>query len=282
MAGDRAAAERDFRAKLSLEARLRREWRGVEKAVVRRVVANVARNLDLPDVEGLSRELAAPVLRAHYNQVVEEFSGSVEAGLPESSRLTAEEKAAIAAALALALAARSETQASAIAKTNAKDARVALTRARAESEQRATAARAAGAADAPGIGAMDRRELGIFAGIGLDRRLRGRTQAVVVLETQALAELTRFSEAMAIFGDTPAGVVARRVKEWITVGDDRVRPAHAAVDSDQVDADQPFRVMGEELMYPGDTSLGASAANVVNCRCSVSYDVESVASSRQR
>ena len=282
MAADRAAAERDLRTKLALEARLRREWRGVEKAVVRRVVAHVARNLDLPDVEGLSRELAAPVLRAHYGEVVAEFSGVVEAGLPESARLTADEKTAIAAALAAALLLRSETQASAIAKTNAKDARVALTRARAESEERALEARAAGAGDAPGIGAMDRRELAIFAGIGLDRRLRGRTQAVVVLETQAPAELTRFSEAMAIFGDTPAGMVARRVKEWVTMGDDRVRAWHAAVDSDQVDAAEPFRVMGEELMYPGDTSLGASAANVVNCRCSVHYDVGEVASSRQR
>jgi len=282
MAADRAAAERDLRTKLSLEARLRREWRGVEKAVVRRVVANVSRNLDLPDVEGFSRELAAPVLRAHYDEVVAEFSGAVESGLPESARLTADEKAAIAAALAAALLLRSETQASAIAKTNVKDARVALSRARAESERRALEARAAGAADAQGIGAMDRRELAIFAGIGLDRRLRGRTQAVVVLETQAPAELTRFSEAMAIFGDTPAGMVARRVKEWVTMGDDRVRPAHAAADSDQIDASEPFRVGGEELMFPGDTSLGATAANVVNCRCSVHYDVEEVASSRQR
>jgi len=33
--------------------------------------------------------------------------------------------------------------------------------------------------------------------------------------------------------------------------------------------DQPFIVDGESLDYPGDPS--GSAANVINCRCGVSY-----------
>jgi hypothetical protein len=31
--------------------------------------------------------------------------------------------------------------------------------------------------------------------------------------------------------------------------------------------DEPFVVDGEQLMFPGDTSMGATARNIVNCRC---------------
>lgn len=65
------------------------------------------------------------------------------------------------------------------------------------------------------------------------------------------------------------------------MGDSRVRPAHIDADSEQVPVDAPFQVGGEFLMYPGDTSLGATPGNVINCRCSAVTDVVSVATSRQ-
>ena len=268
MAADRAAAAADLRSKLMLEARLRREWRAVEKSVVRRVVADVSSALVLPDVEGMSAALAEPVLLSHYERVVEEFSGRVEKGLPPDARLSDEEKAALAASLAGGLALRAKAQSSAIAKTNAKDAATALEVARLEADRLVS----------EGQPALGRRGLAIIAGVVLDRRLRGRTEAVVVLETQAPAEGTKFAEAEALGFGAPGS----SVKEWVTQGDDRVRPHHLDVDSDQVAASEPFEVMGEQLMFPGDTSLGASPENVVNCRCAAVYDVESVASARQR
>jgi len=62
--------------------------------------------------------------------------------------------------------------------------------------------------------------------------------------------------------------VAVQVKEWRTVGDDKVRDAHASADFQVVNADKPFIVGGQRLMMPGDSSLGATPDNTINCRCS--------------
>jgi uncharacterized protein with gpF-like domain len=62
------------------------------------------------------------------------------------------------------------------------------------------------------------------------------------------------------------------LKRWTPILDNRTRPEHAAmVDSDWIPLDQPFEVGGELLDFPGDTSLGASAYNTVNCRCTLYF-----------
>ena len=58
---------------------------------------------------------------------------------------------------------------------------------------------------------------------------------------------------------------ADMTKEWITAMDGRERDWHGAANGQKVDFNKPFIVMGESVMYPG---LG-SAANVINCRCSM-------------
>jgi uncharacterized protein with gpF-like domain len=58
------------------------------------------------------------------------------------------------------------------------------------------------------------------------------------------------------------------LKRWVPVLDSRTRDSHAMMaDSDWQPIDEPYRVGGELLMFPGDTTWGASAFNVVNCRC---------------
>lgn len=55
-------------------------------------------------------------------------------------------------------------------------------------------------------------------------------------------------------------------KAWIPSIDERTRAWHADMDSNEfIPLNQPFVVNGEEMMYPGDS--GASAENVINCRC---------------
>ena len=59
-------------------------------------------------------------------------------------------------------------------------------------------------------------------------------------------------------------------KEWIATHDMRTRTGrfdHLAADGQVVKVDAHFRVSGERLYYPGDVSAGASAGNVINCRC---------------
>lgn len=59
-------------------------------------------------------------------------------------------------------------------------------------------------------------------------------------------------------------------REWDSAGDNRVRPSHKLMDGQQVGLNEPFTSpKGDKLMYPGDASLGASADEIVDCRCRV-------------
>ena len=55
------------------------------------------------------------------------------------------------------------------------------------------------------------------------------------------------------------------IKEWVTVGDDKVREAHRKANGQRVKNHEKFIVGGEELLCPGDPN--GSAENVINCRC---------------
>lgn len=60
-------------------------------------------------------------------------------------------------------------------------------------------------------------------------------------------------------------------KAWLSSHGPHVRPAHAEAEQmyidDPIPLDQPFEVGGEQLMFPGDDSLGASPDNIINCQC---------------
>lgn len=63
-------------------------------------------------------------------------------------------------------------------------------------------------------------------------------------------------------------------KEWLSTLDGRTRHSHAMLDGQAVDIDKPFKVDGEEIMFPGDTS--APGYLVYNCRCTVIAAVDGV------
>ena len=64
-------------------------------------------------------------------------------------------------------------------------------------------------------------------------------------------------------------------KAWLSSHGPRVRPGHADAEETYIDApiplDDPFIVdldgEGEQMLYPGDDSLGASPGNIINCQC---------------
>lgn len=60
-------------------------------------------------------------------------------------------------------------------------------------------------------------------------------------------------------------------KKWIDVGDKRERKTHLEVGGTTLPIDEPFSVGDSLLQFPKDTSLGASADEIVNCRCSIQY-----------
>lgn len=67
-------------------------------------------------------------------------------------------------------------------------------------------------------------------------------------------------------------------KTWISAQDNRTRRPpkspfdHLDMNGVKVDADKPFFVGGEELMYPGAPT--GTAGNIINCRCKVVFTVK--------
>ena len=60
-------------------------------------------------------------------------------------------------------------------------------------------------------------------------------------------------------------------KRWKTENDNLVRRSHEIVNNDVVEIDEPFVVGDSLMMFPKDFSMGASAGELVNCRCTVEY-----------
>lgn len=62
-----------------------------------------------------------------------------------------------------------------------------------------------------------------------------------------------------------------RFKEWKTMEDPRVRHSHVKVDNTKIGIFEHFNVGSSQMMFPRDTSLGADAEEIVNCRCTLKY-----------
>ena len=118
---------------------------------------------------------------------------------------------------------------------------------------------------------------------GLDRAFKSRYAMIALTETQFMAERSKNIEAAVISRNgnvDPSsindGVVTGNPdvkKEWAAILDDRTRGGHAMADGQTQNMNDPYIVNGEYLMYPSDTSMGASLGNIINCRCSSLYGV---------
>ena len=62
-----------------------------------------------------------------------------------------------------------------------------------------------------------------------------------------------------------AGMGVKIRQTWLATLDMRTRHEHRVLDGQTVDVDEPFKVEGYEIMYPGDPS--AEPEMVYNCRC---------------
>lgn len=103
-------------------------------------------------------------------------------------------------------------------------------------------------------------------------RLKVRIPVWSNANTQAIAEETAGQYPLEVVADGTAGT-EQIVKQWVTMQDERVRHAHAAAHGQIVPVHVAFEVGGEQLRFPGDTGLGASLGNVINCRCVAHYGV---------
>ncbi|WP_180230070.1 phage minor head protein [Bacillus sp. AFS073361] len=88
--------------------------------------------------------------------------------------------------------------------------------------------------------------------------------------TIARTEIISAGRSGQYFGDMQSGMVIG--KKWMAAQQDRTRDGHRQADGQVVKFDEPFLVANgsgesEQLLFPGDTSLGATASNVIMCRC---------------
>lgn len=87
------------------------------------------------------------------------------------------------------------------------------------------------------------------------------SRAKIVSRTEIISS----SNAGTHQGYIESGVVIG--KEWINTADSKTRLDHVFAGGQRKKLNEPFIVGGETLMYPGDNSLGASARNIIQCRC---------------
>ncbi len=249
------------------------------KTELRRYFAQQNRRI----ARGLEIQTIAPVLDKQYKRIIRKLTGIK---LKQDDRENEDR-------ILIILFGRAGLQASRIDKTTNKFLRRAIEFARAEIAESGELF--------PGVATINRIASNIMRGYN-----KNRVGGIAVFETQALTEkirdeLTKIAQEqmeIAIFegdqaaardaadlaesqrmaeiaegvGTVPIGelLIASRLlkKTWVTMGDKKVRPAHQAANFQTVPENEPFIVMNERLMFPGDTSLGASMENVANCRCS--------------
>ncbi len=63
----------------------------------------------------------------------------------------------------------------------------------------------------------------------------------------------------------------KTMKSWIDVRDKKERKTHLEVGGNTIPIKEPFRVGKSLMMYPKDTSMGADAKEIINCRCTIKY-----------
>ena len=105
-----------------------------------------------------------------------------------------------------------------------------------------------------------------------ERALKHRSE--VIARTESLNAL-RAGRAEGVQQAIEQGAASGVRKRWSTSGDERVREDHVAMDGVTADLDEPFELPdGSLMMEPGDTSLGAAADQVIQCRCLAEYFVD--------
>lgn len=96
-----------------------------------------------------------------------------------------------------------------------------------------------------------------------------RTKVIAVTQVQNASESTKnivadeFNKIIKL----STGRTNTLQKIWLTRMDDKVRLSHREANLQVVPFNEPYIVEGQQLNYPGDWSLGATADNIIGCRC---------------
>jgi len=103
----------------------------------------------------------------------------------------------------------------------------------------------------------------------LEGQAQQRSDTIGWTEVAAAAGIAILAAALFMGSETDTEFV----KRWISQLDAKVRTPpesrfnHLEPHGQTVPIDRPFNISGEELMFPGDPSMGASLGNLIGCRC---------------
>lgn len=105
-----------------------------------------------------------------------------------------------------------------------------------------------------------------------DTTLRNIEDEYFLSEERAVIVSVNEANTVGNYGQYLQAVKSEKTEKiWLTEGDRRVRASHKEVDGVRSPIDQPFYVGGSLMMFPKDSSLGASPEQIINCRCIVKY-----------
>lgn len=108
-------------------------------------------------------------------------------------------------------------------------------------------------------------------------------RADAIARTETIQAINR-AERAALAQQIEEGLITADLitKWWSNSADERVRLSHVELGhrynkNNQIGFNEPFEtVNGSKLLYPGDTSLGADASEIIHCRCKCMYRVDFV------
>ena len=125
-------------------------------------------------------------------------------------------------------------------------------------------------------------EKGIEQGYSIDEmavQLSKRMQQINVIRGIRIARTEVISASN--FGSLKGAMQVddQMLKIWMPALDKRTRDGfperfdHLSMSGKSgIELNAAFNVSGEDMMFPGDSSFGASAGNIINCRCAIGYE----------
>jgi predicted ABC-type ATPase len=273
----------DRQFKLRLEKEFLVRWNRFEQKQTTIIVRGVARNGRIPNLNAMSPELER-MLNDHFLTVGKIFTrltiNRVEDAINDlgETKSVLEIKAATTQGVPLVVARnfrlRAADQARRITNTSKKQAALALRLAK-ES------------ADVTSLVQVEELNIAEATGTIFRIKVNGRAKGIARLNTNATAETAKLTQIQIMRGEEPSitgGKTSKTFKEWHNISDSDVRTPldkrskfNHLLAEQRVFSHEPFIVSGEKLMFPADTSLGASIGNVAECRCSATYDIKEAA-----
>ncbi len=261
-------AAQELALKTKHEGRLKRKVIGVAVALAKRLRDELKKGTT-PDLRGVGAEVMRPILRDHYDQVARDFDHILSDQMPDDVQTTELERASIRSELDGLFDAQTIVASGLVMETTQKNVVRSVTRAN----------RLIRESDELTVEDMPTLAANLFL-----VKQRGRSTILGRCATQWASETSKSVEASVLLQQVVATLKldVQAWKSWRSRADSRVRTLdegdfdHLSVDGQRVPSDDTFTVSGDELLYPGDQSHGARMGNVIGCRCSAVYDVETI------